>query len=221
MGDREKISIVIIDDHPILVSGLKMLLDKQSDLVVIGEANNASDGLKIVKSTRPNIVLLDISMPDINGIDVIPALKKISEKIKILILTMHEDYQYVQKALNNGASGFLLKKAVDDDLLYAIKTVARGDVYIHPSIIGNFIYKADNIFTINTLDREHMLWNTLSAREQEVMVKVAKGFTNKEIAFALFLSEKTVATYRMRATSKLGVSNRSELFEIILKLNMF
>jgi DNA-binding NarL/FixJ family response regulator len=208
------ITVVLIDDHSILLSTLKIFLNMQEGITVEGTTNDASYAVELIKSKTPDIVLLDISMPKINGIDLIPKIKKNSPNSKILILTMFEDKQYMQKVLEAGASGFLLKKAMDYDLVYAIKTVARGETYIHPSMLEDFIANKNN-GSNEVFSREEMLWDALSKREKEVMTGVAQGFTNKEIAEKHFLSEKTVATYRSRGMEKLGFSSKSQLIDLI------
>lgn len=207
------ISIVLVDDHSILLATLKIFLDGREDISVAGTADDALRALELIKVKIPDVVLLDISMPKISGIDLIPKIKKISPLTKILILTMHEDKQYMQSSMDAGASGFLIKKAMDYDLIYAIKTVARGEIYIYPSMLENFIDVVK--LPVGDISREESLWNILSKREKEVMIGVAQGFTNKEIAEKHFLSEKTVATYRSRGMEKLGLSNKSELVDLV------
>ena len=208
------ITVVLIDDHSILLSTLKIFLNTQEGITVSGTTNDALCAIELIKQKTPDVVLLDISMPKISGIDLIPKIKKNSPNSKILILTMFEDKQYMQKVLEAGASGFLVKKAMDYDLVYAIKTVARGETYIHPSMLEDFIANKNNGAN-EVFSREEILWDALSKREKEVMVGVAQGFTNKEIAEKHFLSEKTVATYRSRGMEKLGFSSKSQLIDLI------
>ena len=208
------ITVVLVDDHSILLATLKIFLDTQEDINVAGTSNDALRAVELIKTKTPDVVLLDISMPKINGIDLIPKIKKVSPNTKILMLTMFEDKQYMQKVLEAGASGFLVKKAMDYDLVYAIKTVARGETYIHPSMLEVFMASKNN-GSADILSREETLWEALSKREKEVMVGVAQGFTNKEIAEKHFLSEKTVATYRSRGMEKLGFSSKSQLIDLV------
>ena len=212
-------NIVIIDDHKILVSGLRLLIETQNDLHVVGEANNGASAVKIVQEKKPDVILLDISLPDISGLDLITKLKNVSPDSKILILTMHDNQCFLQIGFDNGANGFLVKKAVDDDLIYAIKTVARGENYIHPSLLNKFIKRHEN--KINYDSNEELLWSSLSAREQEVLIGIAHGYSYKEIAKKIFISEKTVATYRYRGMEKLYIKTKSELTDMVLKLNLF
>lgn len=215
------ITICMVDDHYILLTALKVLLDSYDDIKVIGMAPDELSAIKLIKSKKPDIVLLDISLPDANGLDLILKFKKISPESKILILTMYEDKQYLQKALDSGASGFLVKKAMDYDLIYAIRTVARGEIYIHPSIIEGFISGSQSKIQTGKLSREELLWNSLSPREQDVMIGIAQGFTNKKIAEKHLLSEKTVATYRSKGMEKLGFEKKSDIVDfIIVKLKI-
>jgi DNA-binding NarL/FixJ family response regulator len=190
-----------------------MFLEKQEDINVIGISNEVLHAVELIKTKTPNVVLLDISMPKVNGIDLIPKIKKVSPGSRILILTMFEDKKYMQSALDAGASGFLVKKAMDYDLVYALRTVARGEIYIYPSMLEDFIVAAKD--SVSSISREEQLWSILSNREKEVMIGVAQGFTNKEIAEKHFLSEKTVATYRSRGMEKLDFSNKSELVDLV------
>ncbi len=197
------ITICMVDDHYILLTALKVLLDGQDDIKVTGMATDAPSAVKLIKAKTPDVVLLDISLHDINGLDLIPKFKTISPESRILILTMHEDKQYLKRAIDSGASGFLIKKAMDYDLIYAIRTVARGEIYIHPSMIEGFM-SGPQSKTDAGISREKLLWNSLSSREQEVAIGIVQGFTNKEIAEKRFLSEKTVATYRFKGNGKIG-----------------
>jgi len=209
------ITICIVDDHSLLLAALKVLLDSQEGIKVAGMANDALSAIKLIKAKNPDVILLDISLPEINGLDLIPRFKKISPESKILIMTMYEDKQYLQKSLDSGASGFLVKKAMDYDLIYAIRTVARGEIYIHPSMLENFMAAAKD--SVSSISREEQLWGILSNREKEVMIGVAYGFTNKEIAEKHLLSEKTVATYRLRGMEKLGLEKKSDIVDFILE----
>lgn len=210
------ITICIVDDHYILLAALKVLLDSQDNIKVIGMAPDALSAVKLIKSKNPDVVLLDISLPGTNGLDLIPKIKKASSESKILILTMYEDKQYVQNALDSGASGFLVKKAMDYDLIYAIRTVAMGEIYIHPSMIEGFMSDAQSKIKAVKLSREEFLWNSLNSREQDVMIGIAHGFTNKEIAEKHFLSEQTVTAYRSRGMEKLGLEKKSDIVDFIM-----
>ncbi len=211
------ITICIVDDHYILLTALKVLFNSYDDMKVIGMAQDISSAIKLVKSKKPDIILFNICLQDVNGLDFIPKFKKISPQSKILMLTKHKDRQYLEKALDLGVSGFLVKKAMDYDLIYAIKTVARGEFYIHPSMIDGFMSDSQFKTRANELSKVDLLWNSLSSREKEVMFGIVKGFTNKEIAEKYLLSEKTIASYRLRGIKKLGFKKKSEIVDFIIE----
>ncbi len=218
-------TIVLIDDHFLMVSGLKMIIGGQKDLQVVGTAKDAESAIETVRANKPDVTVLDISLPKTNGLDIIAKLKSESEGSKILILTMYEDRQYVQRAIDNGASGYLPKKAVENDLIYSIRTVARGEIYIHPSLVKDLVnkYKRNSEYHSGQLSTpESLAWNGLSSREREVLIFVAKGFSNKEIGAKLFISEKTVATHRLKGMEKLNLISKSDLVDLIFfKLMLF
>lgn len=220
------ITVCIVDDHFILLSALNVLLDSQEDIKVIGTAGDSLTALKLIKSKKPDVILLDISLLEANEFALIPKFKKLSPDSKILIMTIEGDAVYLEKGLELGVSGFLVKKAMDYDLIYAIRTVARGEKYIYPSMVKRYIGDKQIKSKVgkdkpNSVSNDEFLWNSLSSREQEVMIDIAHGFTNKEIAEKHFLSEKTVETYRLRGMEKLGFKKKSELVNfIIIKLKI-
>ncbi len=215
--DSQRISIVIVDDHAILLSGLKLLLEGEEGLEVVGMASTAQEARQVVGELQPDCCLLDISLPDGSGLDLIEEFRSISPQTRVLMLTMHEDQRYLREAMDLGAAGFLLKKALDSDLIYAIGAVMRGECYIHPSLMRGLLNKMEDQ---QARTKEEALWATLSAREREVMRKVAQGYTSKEIAQQCCLSDKTVATYRSRAMTKLGLENRAALVALVRKLGL-
>jgi len=210
MSDK-MIRIFVVDDHPVLLSGLSLLLNAEPDMEVAGTADSGYKALTLVKELQPDIVLLDISLPGTSGLVLLPEILRQAQKTRVLMLTMHEDHQYLKEAVAKGAKGFILKKCLDVDLLYAIRAVMRGQMYIHPAMMPDILAGQDK----GTAPPEEMLWLSLSNREQQVMLAVAMGFTSREIAEQHFLSEKTVATYRSRAMAKLGLETRAELVEFV------
>jgi len=217
-----KTNILIIDDHPLLSSGLAMLLNAQEDLKVNGQAESPEAALLLAESEQPDIVLLDISLPRKSGLDLLPELLAVSPRSRIIMMTMHEEQQYLKKALEVGAKGFVLKKGVDMDLLYAIRAVVRGETYIQPSMLTRFVQQKSAKETPDeSLSPDQQLWHLLSHREQEVVLAVARGHTSREIGEKSFLSEKTVATYRSRAMAKLGMTTRADLLELVVRLGKF
>lgn len=210
-----KTTILVVDDHPLLLAGLGMLLNAEQDLTVAGQADRAEKALELAAQLQPAVVLLDIGLHQASGLDLIPDLLAASPASRVIMLTMHEDQGYLRKAMQAGAQGFLLKKGLDVDLLYAIRAVMRGEVYIHPSMLRDFVSGGEE----EAADHETQLWNSLSNREQQVMEAVAKGHTGREIAEQYFLSDKTVATYRARAMTKLGIGTKAELVELVRGLD--
>lgn len=210
-----KIRLLIVDDHPLLLSGLCLLLNAEPDMEVVGQTDSAGKALALAAELAPDVVLLDISLHDASGLELLPKLLHQTPTSRIIMLTMHEDQQYLKEALGKGASGFLLKKGLDVDLLSAIRSVIRGEKYIHPALMTELLASQGS-----TADApETLLWRSLSQREQQVVLAVTRGFTSKEIAARHFLSEKTVATYRARAMAKLGLETRAELVEFVDRLN--
>ena len=199
-----QIRILLADDHAVLRSGLAALLNARSDITVVGEAADGAELLTQAQQTEPDLILLDLTMPRLGGLEVLPLLRQRVPDARVLILTMHHDESYLRQALKNGAAGYVLKKAADVELIAAIQAVMRGDVYVHPSMTR--VLLDDMVAEENdTRPREEGLWMTLSDREQEVLQLVSLGHTSKEIADQLALSAKTVDTYRARGMEKLGL----------------
>lgn len=206
-------NILLADDHAVLRSGLKLLLESQPDFQVVGEAASGLEALSLTEKLQPDLLLLDLSMPGLGGLDALPALRKTAPAAKILILTMHDDPQYLRTALKNGASGYVLKKAADSELISAIRAVLRGEMYIHPSMTRTLL--EDMLHPAESAAPD--AWHTLSEREQSVLKLVALGHTSAEIAETLNLSAKTVETYRARGMEKLGLPNRAALVRFALQ----
>jgi two-component system response regulator NreC len=206
------IEMLIADDHTVLRSGLRMLLDAQNDMKVIGEAGNGAEVLELAEQLQPALILLDLSMPNLGGLEALPLLKKLSPKARVLILTMYDDESYLRQALRDGASGYVLKRAADTELLSAIRAVMRGEIYVHPSLTRSLL---------NDILPEHQSandnpWDELSEREQDVLLRVSRGFTAAQIAEQLALSPKTVETYRARGMEKLNLRTRAALVQYVL-----
>ena len=206
------IRILIADDHAVLRAGLRMLLDAQPDINVIGEAGSGAEVLKLAADLKPNLILLDLTMPGLGGLEVLPLLRKTVPEARILILTMHDDESYLRQALREGASGYVLKKAADNELVAAIHSVMRGELYVHPSLTRSLL---DNILPDEEAASDNP-WETLSEREREVLLLVARGHTSTRIGEQMNLSPKTVETYRARGMEKLGVRSRAALVQFAL-----
>jgi two-component system, NarL family, response regulator NreC len=205
--------ILLADDHAILRSGLRYMLSSQNEFEIVGEASTGAETLTQAELLQPDIILLDLSMPGIGGLDALPILRRLAPSAKILVLTMHDDKQYMNQALRSGATGYVLKKAADTELITAIRAVLSGEIYIHHSMM-RFLLE-DVLFDSDYLNPPD-LWETLSEREQEVLRLVAFGFTSAEIAEQLNLSAKTIETYRSRGMEKLGLRNRAALVRFAL-----
>jgi len=206
--------ILLADDHAVLRSGLRLLLETQPDLQVVGEAATGTETLNLAETLQPDLILLDLSMPHLGGLDALPMVKQLVPSARILVLTMHDDAQYLRKAIQGGASGYILKKAADVELLSAIRAVLRGEMYVHPSMTKSLL---EDLLPNSGDTTEKDSWNLLSEREQEVLKLVALGYTSAEIAEQLNLSAKTVETYRARGMEKLGLRTRAALVRYALR----
>ncbi|MEW5939730.1 MAG: response regulator transcription factor [Chloroflexota bacterium] len=206
--------ILLADDHAVLRAGLRLLLASQNEYEVVGEASSGTETLSLAEKLQPDLILLDLSMPALGGLDALPALRRLAPSARILILTMHDDPQYLRQALKGGASGYVLKKAADVELISAIRAVLRGEAYVHPSMTR--VLLEDILPEAGTGDAGSA-WDALSEREQEVVKMVALGHTSAEIAARLNLSAKTVETYRARGMEKLGLRTRAALVRFALQ----
>lgn len=209
-----KIRILLGDDHTVLRVGLRLLLNAEPDLEVRGEAADGEEVLKQVRELLPDVVLLDLTMPKMNGLECIEHILAGHPETKILVLTMHDDEEYLRAALRAGAKGYVLKKAADVELLSAIRTVARGEMFIYPSMAASILYHMVNPQSAGCKDKKA---KTLSERETEVLRLLSLGHTNQEIADILFVSVKTVETYKARVMEKLELHKRAELVRYALQ----
>ena len=206
--------VLLADDHAVLRAGLRLLLTSTNEYEVVGEASSGTETLSLAEQLQPDLILLDLSMPALGGLDALPALRKLVPAARVLILTMHDDPQYLRQALKQGASGYVLKRAADSELLSAMRAVLQGDVYVQPSMTR--ILLEDMLPESQPADKEDA-WGSLSEREQEVLKMVALGHTSAEIAKQLNLSAKTVETYRARGMEKLGLRTRAALVKFALQ----
>lgn len=207
MSDQA-IKILVADDHTIVRQGLKLILSAQADLQVVGEAANGREAVELAEKLRPDIVLLDVAMPELNGIEATRKMMESNSRIRILVLSMHKEAVYVREILRAGARGYILKDAIDTELLSAVRSVARGDGYISPAVSGALI---DNFQKSgNPVD-------SLSPREREVLQLIAEGKINKEIATKLNLSVYTVDSHRGKIMEKLNLHSTGELVRFAMK----
>jgi DNA-binding NarL/FixJ family response regulator len=205
--------LVIADDHAVLRAGLRMLLSAQSDMTVVAEASDGEEALVRVEEERPDVLLLDLSMPGSSGLDIIQRIKTRWPDVCILVLTMHDDEGYLRRALEAGSSGYVLKRAADAELLTAIRAVARGGTYLHQEHVGVLLRGASPTAKPGPVDD----YDSLSPRERQVLKLVALGHTNQQVAEMLYLSVKTAETYRARLMAKLGLTSRAALVRYALE----
>jgi DNA-binding NarL/FixJ family response regulator len=200
--------ILIADDHGIVRSGLKLLLDRQSDMEVVAEAEDGVEALDKVLAERPEVVILDVAMPRMTGLQATHEIKKQAPDTQVLILSMHDDQHYLFEALRAGAAGYVLKQAADHDLVDAVRAASRGEPFLTPAaqqtLIRDFVERGEQP-------------SQLTPREQEVVKLIAEAHTNKEIAEILHLSEKTVESHRANVLQKLGMRDRVELVRYAIR----
>ena len=210
----KKIRILLVDDHDVVRSGVRMLLENEADLVILGEAGNGQQALELVEKLDLDVVIMDITLPDMSGIEVTQRIKKSHPKIAVVALTIHEDQQYFFEMLQVGASAYVPKRAAPNDLITAIRAAHRGEMYIYPSLakllVNDFLARAEE-------GDEKATMNDLTPREQEVLAMLAEGKTNDEIADTLTISHHTVARHRENLMGKLGLHSRSELVRYAIR----
>jgi two-component system, NarL family, response regulator NreC len=203
------IRVLIVDDHAVVRAGLRLLLDAEDDIETVGEAGDAREAIFEARSTKPDVVLMDVVLGDKSGIDVTPELIHEQPQARVLVLSMQDDPRYVREAFAAGAHGYVLKEAADTELVTAVREVARGGSYVHPSL-GARIAAADAAAADAA---EH---DPLSDREREVLRLLALGHTNQEIAQMLFISVRTAETHRAHIMQKLSLETRAELVRYAL-----
>ncbi|MEC1522377.1 response regulator transcription factor [Neobacillus niacini] len=208
------IKILLVDDHAVVRSGLKMLLNTNPEMEVVGEASEGNEGIKKALKLKPNVVVMDLSMPHgKDGLSATGELKKQMPEVNILILTMHDDEEYLFRAVQAGASGCILKSAPHDELMSAIESVANGNAYLHPAATKRLMEEYLGSLKHGSNDT----YQLLSDREKEVLTLIAKGYSNKEIAEQLVISVKTVETHKGNLMEKLQMKTRPELVEFAVK----
>jgi two-component system response regulator NreC len=213
-----KIRVMIADDHAILRAGLKMLVNAQPDMEVVSEASDGEEAVETVRETKPDVALLDLTMPRVGGMKALERMARDRRKTRVLVLTMHDDPAYLRSALAAGASGYLLKRAVDAELIAAIRAVHRGGIFVDPRLAG--ILVQDVLAKGKTKAGSTRPVNILSARELQVLKLVARGYTSLEIAKQIFVGVKTIETYRSRLSEKLGLRTRSDVIRFAVQMGL-
>lgn len=207
------IKLILADDHEMVRSGIRMLLESKTDIEIIGEAKTGSETVELVRTLKPDIVLMDIQMPDMNGIEATRQIRELVPDVAILALTMHEDDQYFFEMLNAGASGYVPKRAAPDELITGIRTVFKGQVYLYPTLAKKLVKE----YLQRSEGTDAQEADVLTKREKEVLIQIAEGLTNQQIASKLFISEKTVDRHRENTMRKLNLHSRIELVKYALK----
>ena len=208
------IRLLLVDDHAVVRSGLRMLLATEGDVEIIGEAGTAAEALAAAMDLMPDVILMDIGLPDKSGIDATSEIKARFPDIAIVALTIHEDEEYFFKMLEAGASGYVPKRAAPDELLTAIRAAANGEVYLYPTMAKLLVR---DYLVSEPADREQTNGKELTEREQEVLTHLAEGESNDEIAKALVISPKTVARHRENIMRKLNLHSRAELVRYAIR----
>ena len=209
-----KIRVLVADDHTIVREGVRILLEAQPDIEVVGEAADGQEALARVRELQPDIVLIDIAMPNLNGMEATRAIKRDYPQVQIIALTMYESDEYFFQVLNAGASGYILKKAASADLLAAIRAVYAGEVFLYPSVARRLV--SDYLSRVKS-GEEKSSYDGLTAREREVLKLIAEGHTNQAIADKLVISPSTVQTHRTRIMQRLNLHNRAELIQYAMR----
>jgi two-component system response regulator NreC len=208
----DQIRVLIADDHTIVRSGVRLLLEGEPDIEVVGEALDGNEALDLVAELRPDVVLMDIAMPGMDGLEATRLIKARWHNVDVLVLTMHRTDDYFFEMLKAGASGYVLKSAETGELVHALRVVARGEVYLYPTmarqLVQDYLVRVGDGSTSDP---------SLSPRENEILRLLGKGYGNKEIAEELVISPSTVHTHRSNLMTKLGLSSRRELIQYALK----
>lgn len=204
---REALRVVLADDHAVVREGLKALVNAQPDMRVIGEASDGEAACQVTRELSPDVLIMDLSMPVLGGAEATVRVRQECPRVKVLALTVHEERLYLTQLLRAGASGYVLKRAAAGELVRAVRTVAAGGTYIDPSIAGTLVEGY-----LDAQDTaEQSPHDTLSDRERQVLIGIARGFSNKELAAEFGLSVKTVETYKARVAEKLGLRTRADI----------
>ena len=207
------IRLLLVDDHMVVRTGLRMLLEGSSDIEIVGEASTAQEAIKAAQKYNPNVILMDIGLPDMSGIDATREIKKISNHIAVVALTIHEDEEYFFQMLDAGASGYVPKRAAPEELLTAIRESAAGEVYLFPSLAKLLVRD----YLSQDRSKEEDTADKITEREHEVLAWLAEGASNDQIAVALSISPKTVARHRENIMRKLNLHSRTELVRYAIR----
>jgi two-component system response regulator NreC len=209
-----KIRILVCDDHTILREGIRLLLDSQPDIQVIGEAGNGHEAVEKARTLKPDIILMDIAMPGLNGLEATKQIRHDDPHARVLVLTMYESDEYVSRMLEAGVQGYVLKKAAGSDLVHAIYAIDQGEAFLYPSITKRLV--EDYLRRVET-GQERTSFNRLTSREREVLQLIAEGNSSQQIAQTLSVSVRTVQNHRAHIMEKLGMHDRGELIKYAIQ----
>lgn len=213
----KKLRVLIADDHTLVREGLRALLEGQGDFEVIAEASNGHEAVDRAVQMRPDVVLMDISMPELDGFEATRRIVKANPTIRVLVLTVHETEEYFFRVLESGAQGFLVKDAASTELVAAVRAVHQGGVYLHPPMAKRLV--EDYLNRVST-GEERGTYEELTPREREILKLIGEGYTNQEIASHLSLSINTVQTHRSRIMDKLNLHSRAELMKYAVRMGL-
>lgn len=217
MGERKK--IILIEDHPLFREGIKTILCRSSRYEVVGEAGTGREGIRMVSELKPELVLLDLSLPDRRGLSLIDDIIKSSPQTGILIISMHSKIDHIVKSFQSGAMGYIVKESAADTLLAAIKTVLRGDYYMDTSVSQQVVRKIAHITPKKSIS-EPSGYEVLTPREQEILALLAEGLSCSKVSERLYISQKTVENHRANIMRKLGLHNSVELVRYAAKIGL-
>jgi len=215
---QRKIRVMIADDHAILRAGLTMLVNSQADMEVVSEAADGARAVHVARESKPDVALLDLSMPQVGGMEALREIARHCRNTRVLVLTMHDDPAYLRSAMAAGASGYLLKRAVDSELLAAIRAVDRGGTFLDPRLADVFVQ--DVLKKTRARSGPKRPVHILSDREQQVLKLVALGYTSAQIAGRIHVGVKTVETYRSRVAEKLGLRTRRDMVRFAMQMGL-
>lgn len=209
-----KIRLMLVDDHEVVRTGLRMLLESQPDVEIVAEASSGAEALVITASAQPDVIVMDITLPDMSGIEVTRRIKASFPDIAVVALTIHEDEQFFFEMLQAGAMGYIPKRAAPDDLISAIRSAANNEIYIYPTLAKSLV---SDYLSRSGEEKETSSLELLTAREKEVLALLAEGYSNQQIAEELVISKHTVARHRENLMRKLELHSRSELVKYAIR----
>ncbi len=210
----DEIRLMLVDDHEVIRTGLRMLLESQPDIKIVGEASSGSEALVVASETKPDVIVMDITLPDITGIEATKRIKESFPEISVVALTIHEDEQYFFQMLQAGATGYVPKRAAPDDLISAIRSASVDEIYIYPSLAKSLV---SDFLSRSSSEKENKSLELLTPRESEVLALLAEGYSNQQIADELVISKHTVARHRENLMRKLELHSRGDLVKYAIR----